>query len=158
MGHSVGDSVTRTRVIAFAVGYGIMIFGALGLLRAVSLRRAGQVAAWVAAADVLHDFVLAPLVCVLGLVIARRVAPTWRWPVRAGAIGTALVLALAYPAMRGFGRESAPGNPSVLPLDYRTAVLTALGIVWAVAALWALANWRSKRRVRVSSMHSPSCE
>ena len=150
--------MTRTRLIAFAAGYGIMILGALGLLRDVSLRRAGQIAAWVVAADVLHDFVLAPLVCVLGLVIARRVAPTWRWPVRAGAIGTALVLALAYPALRGFGRETAPGNPSVLPLDYPTAALTALGIVWGLAVLWALADTTSKRRLRVSSMHGPSCE
>jgi hypothetical protein len=135
----------RAQWAAFAVGYGVIVFGAVGLLRAVPLRAAGQVASWVVAADVLHDFVLAPLVCVIGFVVARFVPPIFRWPVRAGAIGTAFVFLLAYPALRGFGRETAPGNTSVQPLDYPTAVLTAVGIVWGVALIWAVSNWTLQR-------------
>jgi hypothetical protein len=98
------------------------------------------VAGWVVAADLLHDLVLAPLVCVLGLAIARFVAPPLRWPIRAGAIATAIVLLVAYPALRGFGRRTAPGNASVQPLDYTTAVLTVLAVVWGAALVWACVN------------------
>jgi hypothetical protein len=137
--------VTRGRWVAFLAGYGIMVFGAIGLLRVVPLRTAGRIALWVVAADVVHDFVLAPLVCVAGLAIARAVPTVWRWPVRMGAVGTAFVLLVGYPALRGFGRATAPGNPSVLPLDYPTAIVTAVAVVWGLAALWGAVNWIAQR-------------
>jgi hypothetical protein len=128
-----------------------MALGFVGLLRAVPGRAAVRVAAWVLAADVLHDFVLAPLVCVAGLVVARFVSSPFRWPVRAACIATAVVLLVAYPALRGFGRATAPGNESVQPLDYTTAVLTVLAVVWGVALVWACANLAARRRVARST-------
>ena len=62
----------------------------------------------------------------------------WRWPIRAAAIGSAIVLAVSYPALRGFGRETAPGNATVLPLDYTTAVLTVLSVIWVAALVTGL--------------------
>jgi hypothetical protein len=125
-------------------GYGVMAVGLVGLVRSVPERAAVRVAAWVLAADLLHDFVLAPLVCVAGLVVARFVAAPFRWPVRAASIGTGIVLLVAYPALRGFGRQTAPGNDSVQPLDYTTAVLTVLVVVWALALAWACVNLVSR--------------
>jgi len=62
-----------------------------------------------------------------------------------GAVGTAFVLLVGYPALRGFGRATAPGNASVLPLDYPTAIVTAVAVVWGLAALWGAVNWIAQR-------------
>src|SRR5262245_29551118 len=139
---------TRGRWIAFVAGYATMAFGVIGLVRMVPLRAAGQISLWVVGADLLHDLVLAPLVCVFGVALAHVVSPAWRWPVRAGAIATALVLLTAYPALRGFGRHTAPGNGSVLPLDYTTAVLTVLAVIWGVVIGWCVVNAVTRQRAR----------
>ncbi len=55
-------------------------------------------------------------------------------PVRAGLIASAVVVAVAFPAWGGFGRKA--NNPSVLPLDYTTATLTVIGVVWVLVAVW----------------------
>jgi hypothetical protein len=135
----------RPAAVGLLTGYAIMVFGVVGLVRAVPLRSVGQVAAWVVGADLLHDFLVAPVVCVAGFALARALPSPLRWPVRAGALGTAFVMVVAYPALRGFGRATAPGNDSVLPLDYTTAVLTVLAVVWGVALVWGLTNVVTRR-------------
>ena len=42
--------------------------------------------------------------------------------------------------------STAPGNPTVLPLDYPTALLTVLGVIWALAITWGVASFVSLRR------------
>jgi hypothetical protein len=139
----------RTAVLGgLVVGYGVMAFGVIGLVQHASLDRALQVALWVGGVDVLHDLVLAPIVCLVGLAIARVAPPAWRWPLLGGAIGTAIVVAVSYPALRGFGRDTAPGNSTVLPLNYGTAVLTVLAIVWAIAIAAGLVAMIASRRPR----------
>ena len=132
----------------FVVGALIMAYGVVGLLDSTSWSAAKSVALWVVGADLLHDLVVAPVVCVLGFVIARRVSAAWRWPVRAATLTSALVLAVAYPALRGFGRDRVPDNRSVLPLDYPTAVATVLVVVWVVALIWGLASWGRRGSAR----------
>jgi hypothetical protein len=129
----------------FVVGAGIMAYGVIGLLDSTSLSAARSVALWVVGADLLHDLLIAPVVCLLGFVIARVAPAAWRWPVRAATLTTALVLAVAYPALRGFGRDRVPDNRSVLPLDYPTAIATVLAVVWVIALIWGLASSRRGR-------------
>jgi hypothetical protein len=136
----------RAATVGLLVGYAVMAFGVVGLFRASSLRSAAQVTTWLVAADLVHDLVVAPLVCLVGFGLASIVPSPWRWPARAGAIGTAVVVAVAYPALRGFGRTTAPGNGSVLPLDYSSATLTVLAVVWGLAALWGTTNLVVERR------------
>jgi hypothetical protein len=127
----------RVALAGLFVGYAIMVFGVVGMIRSSSLQSLGQVATWVVAGDLVHDLVVAPLVCIVGFGLASVVPSPLRWPVRAGFMGTAVVLVVAYPALRGFGRTTAPGNGSVLPLDYTTATLTVIAVVWGLAAVWA---------------------
>jgi hypothetical protein len=136
----------RAATTGLVAGYAVMIFAVVGLLRAASFPSATQIAIWVVGADVLHDFLLAPTVCLVAFALTRVVPGTWRWPVAAGVIGSAFVLAVAYPALRGFGRDTAPGNPTVLPLDYTTAVLTALAVVWGLAITWGVAGYVARSR------------
>jgi hypothetical protein len=130
--------------IACVVGWCVIGYGIVGLVGAKGgAREAWEVAAWVAGGHVVHDLVVLPLTVLVGFGVARLVGPPWRGPVRAGLMASAVIVAVAYPALRGFGRK--PGNPSVLPLDYATATLTVLGVAWAIVALWVSTRvWRRR--------------
>jgi hypothetical protein len=122
--------------IAVAIGAAGMAYGAIGLMSDIGLGASTDVAVWLIGADVAHDFVLAPLACLVGTAVARAL-PRWcRAPVQAALLTTGVLLIVVSPALRGFGRDHVPDNPSVQPLDYTTATLTALAVVWAVAAVW----------------------
>jgi hypothetical protein len=132
--------------IAVAVGVGIMAFGIGGLLRAAPATRPGQVALSLVGLDLLHDAVVAPIVCLVGLLLARWL-PRWaRAPVRAGLFASAATLVVGWAALRGYGRDAVPDNPTVDPLDYRTAVLTVFAVVWTLAAAWAVSSRIRSRR------------
>ena len=138
--------------IAFVVGSGIMAFGVRGILTNASASDPATVFGWIVGGDLLHDFFLVPLVLIAGAVVARIVPEPWRTPVRAGLISSALVVAIAWPALRGYGRARVPDNTSVQPLEYDTAVLTVLGAVWLVVACWCCVRFgrRAGRRSRAA--------
>lgn len=129
-------SYNRAYWVALPVGAAIMAFGAVGLIGALGLSSTGDVAGWLVGADIAHDFVLAPVACLVGAAIAR-VLPRWcRAPVQAALLATGVLLIVVLPALRGYGRDTVPDNPSVDPLDYTTSTLTALAVVWAAAGVW----------------------
>ena len=122
--------------IALPIGAGLMVFGAVGLLGDLGVGAGVKVGAWLVGADVAHDFVLAPLACLVGAAVARAL-PRWcRAPVQAALLTSAVLLIVVFPALRGFGRDQVPDNPSVQPLDYTTATLTALAVVGSAAGVW----------------------
>jgi hypothetical protein len=122
--------------IALPAGAALMAFGAVGLVGDTGLAAGADVARWLVGADVAHDFVLAPLACLVGAAVAR-VLPRWcRAPVQAALLTSGVLLIVVFPALRGFGRDHVPDNVSVQPLDYTTGTLTALALVWAAAAGW----------------------
>ena len=61
---------------------------------------------------------------------------------RAAVLGSGLILAIGWPGLRGYGNK--PDNATIHPLDYSTAVLTLLVLVWAAALAWSA--WRLVRR------------
>jgi hypothetical protein len=119
---------------ACVAGWVVMAFGAFGLVDQRGVGSAFDVGIWVVGGNVVHDALVVPVVLVVGGFLAMVLRPPWRAPACAGLATSALVVAIAYPALRGFGRK--PKNPTVLPLDYTSAVLTALAVVWALVALW----------------------
>jgi hypothetical protein len=141
MGHEAGRTVTPPRYtrafwIALPIGTALIAFGAVGLVQDTGLSAAADVARWFIGADLAHDFVLAPIACLIGFAVTRAL-PRWcRAPVQAALLTSGVLLIVVFPALRGFGRDHVPDNPSVQPLDYTTATLTALGVVWVAAATW----------------------
>jgi hypothetical protein len=124
-----------------------MAFGAVRLVEQTGWARALATGRWLAGGIVLHDLVLVPLV--LGLVwLVDRTTPAWlRPPVATGLLATMLVLALAWPGLRGYGNR--PDNPSIHPIDSTTATLSVLAVWWLAMAAWATARLvrsRSRRR------------
>jgi len=138
--------------IALPIGAAVMVFGAIGLIGDLGVGGGVEVGGWLVGADVAHDFVLAPLACLVGAAVARAL-PRWcRAPTQAALVTSGVLLIVVFPALRGFGRDQVPDNPSVQPLDYTTATLTALALVWAAAGVWLLARLatagRGRRRPR----------
>jgi hypothetical protein len=131
--------------ICAALGAGVMAYGVWGVLDESAATHPRSFATWIVGADLLHDFVIAPIVVVAGVAITRVIPEPWRTPFRAGCILTAIVVVIGYPAWRGYGRGRVPDNTSVAPLDYTIAILTVLGFVWLGAALWALVRTRAAR-------------
>lgn len=121
--------------IAMVLGGGIMAFGTRGALMDLQTS-APDVARWVVGADLVHDFILAPLVVAIGWCVHRTVPTRWRAPIQAGLFATAITLMIGWPGWRGYGRHLVPDNPSVQPLDYTTAILTVLAAVWGIVAIW----------------------
>lgn len=72
--------------------------------------------------------------------------PPWRAPIQAGLVATGVTLAIAWPGLRGYGRHIVPDNPSVQPLNYATATLTVLGVIWGVVAIWLVIHASSSSR------------
>ena len=139
--------------IALVIGAGIMAFGIRGALD--QLKSFPDVATWVIGADLIHDFVVAPIAIVVGWAVGRVVPMRWRAPIQAGLMATGITVAIGWPGLRGYGRHLVPDNPSVQPLNYATAVGTVVGIIWTVVAIWLIARTLGSRRVSGSLGQRP---
>lgn len=133
--------------IGAGVGALIMAFGIKGLLDAAPATRPSQVGLGLLGLDLLHDAVVAPLACAVGVVLTRFLPHRVRAPVRAGLFASLVVIVVGWAALRGYGRGQVPDNPTVDPLDYGTAVLTVLAIIWVAVTLWSGVAWSRSRRV-----------
>ncbi|MGH8907812.1 MAG: hypothetical protein ACRD0K_15155 [Egibacteraceae bacterium] len=130
------------------VGGAVIAFGVFGLVanagEGVADVRLVPWLAWALGALVLHDLVVVPLTLLVGRGL-RRVRPALlRTPLQAGLALTAIFSLAAYPYLRGYGRAAQPGNASLQPGDYWSALLTILAVVWLAAA--GLTAWRARRR------------
>ncbi|HZJ27095.1 MAG TPA: hypothetical protein VFF40_08825 [Acidimicrobiia bacterium] len=133
--------------IGAAVGIAIMGSGIRGVLGQSRGTRPFDLATWVVGADLLADLVIAPLVVLVGVVIVAAVGARWRPPLRAGLMASAIVLAVGWAPLRGYGRATAPDNPTVQPLDYATAITSVLAAIWLMVGVWVvIVAWRHASR------------
>jgi len=121
--------------IGVVIGGGVMAFGLRGLLDQVDTTSAAAIARWVIGADLVHDLLLAPIAILVGWAAGRAVPDRFRFPVQAALVATGVVLLIAWAPLRGYGRAVVPDNPSVQPLNYATAVVTILVLVWVAAGV-----------------------
>ena len=89
---------------------------------------------WLVGLTVAHDLMLVPVVLVVGVVVPRW-APARAW-VAAGLVVSGSLSLVAWPLVRGYGRQA--GNPSILPRDYGHGLAVYLVVVWLVTAALAL--------------------
>lgn len=141
--------------VALAVGWAVIGLGVVGLMRAkYGISGALEVGAWVVGGHAVHDLLLAPAVFLVGILVARVLRPGWRAPIHFGLAASIATVAVAYPALAGYGRK--PRNPTVLPLDYATAVLTVVGVVWLIVGVWLAAlGARARRRDTAGIVDTP---
>jgi hypothetical protein len=93
-----------------------------------------------------HDFLLAPLVVLAGVLLARLLPSLVKAPVQAGLIVTGVLVLVEWPFVRRYGIR--PDTPSALPRNYAHGLLLVLALVWAVIAGWVI--MRLARDPRVS--------
>jgi hypothetical protein len=125
------------------MGWGVIAFGLRGIFQHSLDTRPADLARFVVGGALLHDLVVAPLVIVAGVVVARAVPRRARAAVQTALVVSGVVALFAYPLVRGYGL--AANNPSSLPHDYGRNLLIVLGVVWAAAAVAVAVGWRVKR-------------
>lgn len=126
-----------------AVGWALIAWGVRGALNHDVDTRPGQLVRFLLGGALAHDLVLAPLVLLAGVVVARAVPGRWRAPVQAALIVSGTVALFAFPLVRGYGRIHR--NPTSLPHDYGTNLAVVLAAVAAAATVAALVS-ASRRR------------
>lgn len=126
------------RVVAAVAGVAMFLVAArYALVRSIDVRPAIWVR-WMVTGAVVHDVVVAPLAVGVGWLVVRIVPRTLKAPVQAGLILTAIVVAVSWPALRGYGRIAS--NPTYLPRDYATGLALTLALVWIACGAWAAAR------------------
>lgn len=129
--------------LGLAAGGPLMVAGVRGVLVDERLTKPAELARWVVGSAVVHDGVVLASVALVALGV-RRAVPGWVWPsLRWGLATTAVLVAIAYPFLRGDGRN--PSVPSLLPRNYASGLGAALVVVWVLAAAAAgLTAWRRR--------------
>ncbi|MDQ3896114.1 MAG: hypothetical protein M3326_02490 [Actinomycetota bacterium] len=126
-----------------AVGWAVIGFGLRGIFQHSLDTRPANLAKFVVGGALLHDLVLAPLVIVAGVAVARAVPRPARATVQAALVVTGVVALFSYPLVRAYGL--ATHNPTSLPHNYASNLLVVLGVVWAAAAGVVVLRLRSSR-------------
>ena len=82
---SADPARSRASWIGFVVGIPIMLFGIGGALVQSGATHPVQFATWLVGADLLHDVLVAPAVCLIGFGLSRDRAAAVARPARRGA-------------------------------------------------------------------------
>ena len=121
-------------VVGVLVGVPILAFGVWGTFSSRSDTHPFELARWVVASDLAHDLVAAPIFVTLAWLVGRWLPPPARGPVRWALATTAVLALIAWPFVRGYGRN--PTVPSLLNRNYATGLAAYVGVVWAIAGVW----------------------
>lgn len=135
-----------TRLLLGAAGVLFGLYGAFLMLSRQDLDQQVSAAIWLAGGVVLHDFVLTPVVLLLGVVLARFAPRDIRGPVVAGVIVLGSVTLLAIPVLGRFGARS--DNATLLDRDYATGWAVLAVLVVAVTLAWLVVRSRHRARPR----------
>ena len=118
--------------ITAAIGWAVIGWGVFGIFSNSLDTRPANLAKFVVGGALLHDLLIAPVVILAGVLLARSVPARARGPVQAALVVSAIVALFAWPLVRAYGL--AANNPTSLPHNYGRNLLVILGLVWAVAA------------------------
>lgn len=122
------------------LGWSVMTFGAWSLWHDAGRTHPGEWAKWFAGAALIHDFVVAPIVFVIAVVVNKAVSRRFKRIVQSTLVATGLFALISFPFVRGYGRS--PANPSILPNNYARSLLIVLAVVWVLSVIAILRAWR----------------
>jgi hypothetical protein len=147
--HPPDTTSRRGLLVGLALGLPVIAYGVRGVVVDGARTHPAELTRWIVGAAAVNDLVLVPAVLAVGWA-AHRVTPAWLWPaVRAGLQTTGVLALVAWPFVRGYGRD--PANPSLLPRDYAGGLVAAIAVVWLVVAVRAAVRavtTRARRRAR----------
>jgi len=124
----------RGLLVGLAVGLPVIAYGVRGMLVDTDRTHPAELARWIVGAAVVNDALVVPLA--MGAAwLARRITPARAWPpVRSGLLATGVMLLVAWPFVRGYGRDAT--IPSLLERNYAVGVAAAIGLTWVAVAVW----------------------
>jgi hypothetical protein len=129
-----------------AAGSAVGLYGLAGLVADAAKTVPLVWLRWLVGLLLVHDFVLAPLVHLVGRRLRDRAPAAWRWPLQVGLVTSGVLVLASVPVLYGAGRATQPGNTSLLPGDYPRALTGVLLILWLAVLTVGLLSARSHRR------------
>ena len=120
----------------YGAGAILIVWGGYGLFTATRHPRLVPWLKYFVGAVAVHDLLIAPLVIVVGIVLARLVTARLRPYVISGLFVSGVVLLVGIPLVLGKGLRS--DNPSIHPLDYTRGLVVTLAGVWIGVVVVAL--------------------
>ena len=134
----------RYRIALVLSGGLLLTFGAFRLVTQLDPGDLFVLALWLAAAVVLHDWVIAPITVGTGVALTR-VPPRSRRYLQGALIVGALITVIAVPLIGR--RDTQPESKAILLRDYSVNLALLLGMTAAIAlALYALRVLREHRQ------------
>jgi hypothetical protein len=133
----MSDEPSTSRVapiVGVIVGLPLLVVGVLGAVADGDRTKPFELARWVVGADLAHDLVLAPVVVGVSWLVGRIVPPVARGPVRWVAATTGVLGLIAWPFVRGYGRNETV--PSLLDRNYATGLAAYVAAIWFLALIW----------------------
>jgi hypothetical protein len=118
--------------VSAAIGWVVIGIGLRGVFEHSIDTRPANLAKFVVGGALLHDLLIAPLVIVAAVLLARIVPGRARAVVQAALVISGVLAVFSYPLVRAYGL--AANNPTSLPFNYARNLTIVLGVVWAVAA------------------------
>ena len=125
--------------IGLVLGAPVVGSGVRGVLDALPGVQLTSFLRWFVGGAILHDLLVAPLVCLMAWGVVRIVPAVAAGPVQGALLASGVVGLVSWPFVRGYGIT--PGEPSFLSLDYAASVLVIWAAIWLIAAVAIL--WRS---------------
>ena len=146
-------SLSASAKVVATAGWLVVVVGALGASGRIT-HFAGAIpwrslALWMVGPAALHDLVIAPIITLIGIGLARLVPSLVRGPMAAGLIVSGALVAISWPRLGAYG--ALPDNSSILPGDAPADLLRVLAGVWVVVVGLVVARViRARRTAAVS--------
>ena len=131
----------RLFLVMAAIGLITMGYGIFGMLINSEQSRPSDWVKWFVGSLLTHDFLIAPLVLLLGFLVVHWVPGRYRGLFQGALLVSGMVVVYAFPFVGGFGSTS---HLSQLPNNYAFGVGVVVGLTWAVTALLFLLRWRRR--------------
>ena len=119
--------------LGLAAGTPLMAIGVWGVLRDAAVTSPFNFAVWFIGGNLVHDFLLSPVVFIIGFILRRRVPGRHLGSVQWGLVLSGIVLLFATIPLLGLGKSRL--EPTVQPLNYGLGIAVTLAVVWASALL-----------------------
>lgn len=118
--------------LGLLMGWAVIAYAIAGIIREKEGTNPPGLLRWVVTLAVAHDLLLAPLVAIVGGLLAWVLPRRARGPVLAAFALSATLTLFAWPNVRGYGRRAL--NNSTLPWDYGRNLLEIVAVIWISAA------------------------
>ena len=129
-------------------GWALIGWGVRGALHHRIDTRPGQLARFLLGGALAHDLILAPLVLLVGVAVARSVPGRWRATVQAVLFVCGTLVLFSYPEVRGYAHVLR--NPTSLPHDYAANLVVVLTVFVAAVVAGRAAVAVVRRRFSAS--------